>query len=75
MDAYNGINLSEEKEFAWLSFLLSAHHFGIHVVPEYLCSERFSFRLSLGDLSAMAAVSADEVIAELLRKFEAWNYA
>lgn len=73
---FNGINLDEEKELAWLKFLLAIHHMGGCIIPDILSAERLSF--SIFDVESTridSKLSADSVIADLLRKFEGWNYS
>ncbi len=71
---FNGINLDEEKELAWLLFLFAVYHCGGTVRPLYLSNQRLAFEIGEFETGVEDDLDSDAVIAELIRKFEAWNY-
>lgn len=73
-ELFNGINLDESKELAWLRFLLAVYHFGGNVTPQFLSNERLSFQLSEFSNKPAPAIASDHIIANLLSKFHGWNY-
>jgi CheY-like chemotaxis protein len=74
-ECYNGINLPEQGEIAWLTLLFVAHHLGVRITPDLLSDSRISFSFGTAEDLPSSQPPADLIIAELLHKFEAWNYA
>jgi FixJ family two-component response regulator len=73
-ELFNGINLEESKELAWLRFLLAVYHFGGNVTPLFLSNDRLSFQLSGFSDKPVPTIESDHIIADLLKKFHGWNY-
>ena len=73
-ELFNGINLDDTKDLAWLKFLFSVYHYGGKITPKFLSEDRLAFQLSGFIEQAEPTVDSDQIIADLLRKFHGWNY-
>ena len=71
---FNGINLGTKQELAWLKFLLVVYHFGGTITPIHLSAERMVFEIREFDDALKGKLTPDAVVADLIRKFEGWNY-
>ena len=71
---FDGINLEEKQELTWLMFLFCIYHFGGEVEPIHLSNERMVFNISTFDFDRKSNLSPDGLTADLVRKFESWNY-
>lgn len=72
--AFDGINLEKKHELSWLMFLFCIYHFGGEIEPVHLSNERMAFNISTFDLNRKSNRTAESVIADLVGKFESWNY-
>ena len=71
---FNGINLEPEHERAWLMFLFSILHFGGNIIPVHLSKERMVFEITDFATDRVGNLSPDGIVANLVSKFESWNY-
>ena len=73
-ELFNGINLDETKDLAWLKFLFAVYHYGGKVIPKFISADRLAFQLSGFTDQPQPKVDSDQIIADLLKKFHGWNY-
>ena len=73
-ELFNGLNLDEAKDLAWLKFLLAVYHFGGKVTPKFLSHDRLAFQLSGFTGEPESGIEAEQIIADLLKKFHGWSY-
>jgi len=73
-DLFNGINLENSQELEWIRFLMAIYHFGGVITPHFVSRERIMFEMGEFRITDEPNLDPKSVMAELIRKFEAWNY-
>ena len=73
-ELFNGLNLDEPKDLAWIKFLLAVYHVGGKVIPKFFSGDRLAFQLAGFADETESTIEADQIIADLLKKFHGWTY-
>ena len=72
---FNGINLDESRELAWVRFLLSTYHFGGSIQVVHLSRSRLQILMRQFDPQAKQEMTPSGLASDLILKFETWNHA